>query len=433
MIIPSRKRRSSKLIIGSLSLAVFGSAVLTGCGSQQETPGGSADAPVKDTPVTLKIALPGWVTEQEYVSTFVDPLKKTHPQTTLEPVKFENIQKLTELVSSGTIPDLIVSSVGLQEILELNMAYDMEPLIKKYQIPLESFDQAGLEAIRTNSGMGKLIAIPYTVGFQALYYNKDLFDKFGVAYPKAGITWEQVVSLTRQLTKTVDGVQYAGMIGATPAKLGGQLSLPLVDPKTGKAATNTDGWKKVFSTLKDIYTIPGNEQSVSFGQPKFNKDRVVAMMLANNTLRNLPEDLNWDITSMPVFSDKPGTGGSFLGVVIGVTSQSVHKDQAFQLIQTIMMREPQLQMVKDGRPSPLNSKEFISEFARNIPNSGSKKLSDIFTVKFAPPAAISPYDTIAVKGLDEAYKEVVLKGKDINTALREAEEKINNDIAAQRK
>ena len=56
---------------------------------------------------------------------------------------------------------------------------------------------------------GEYYGLPYRSTLYSLYYNKDLFDKKGIAYPTK-ITWDEYLELARQLTYEEDGTQYWG-------------------------------------------------------------------------------------------------------------------------------------------------------------------------------------------------------------------------------
>ncbi len=55
----------------------------------------------------------------------------------------------------------------------------------------------GAMALFTNQG--KTWAIPAYVDPTVMYYNRDLFDKYGVAYPKPGWTWDDFLATARSL------------------------------------------------------------------------------------------------------------------------------------------------------------------------------------------------------------------------------------------
>jgi multiple sugar transport system substrate-binding protein len=52
--------------------------------------------------------------------------------------------------------------------------------------------------------------LPFRKDFWVIYYNKDLFDKAGVAYPTNDMTFDQYDALARQLTDTTYGSQVYG-------------------------------------------------------------------------------------------------------------------------------------------------------------------------------------------------------------------------------
>jgi multiple sugar transport system substrate-binding protein len=53
---------------------------------------------------------------------------------------------------------------------------------------------------------GKLWAIPYGVTSEVVFYNKDLFDQYGVPYPEVGWTWDDFVRTARALRDPQAGI-----------------------------------------------------------------------------------------------------------------------------------------------------------------------------------------------------------------------------------
>jgi multiple sugar transport system substrate-binding protein len=52
---------------------------------------------------------------------------------------------------------------------------------------------------------GKFVGLPSDFSTIVMFYNRDLFDRYGVAYPKPGWTWDDFVSTAHRLTKDTDG------------------------------------------------------------------------------------------------------------------------------------------------------------------------------------------------------------------------------------
>jgi multiple sugar transport system substrate-binding protein len=77
-----------------------------------------------------------------------------------------------------------------------------------------------------------------------LMYNKEIFDKFNIAFPTDGMTWDQAYAMAVKLTRQDGGVNYRGFGTPNSVWYNNQLSLQIVNPKTNKASFYTDGWIK---------------------------------------------------------------------------------------------------------------------------------------------------------------------------------------------
>src|SRR5690606_12985519 len=142
---------------------------------------------------------------------------------------------------------------------EIDTGLPLNDLIKKYNLDLNKFDPAAMETSRIYGGSSdQIYAIPFSLNFLATFYNVDLFDRFGVDYPTAGMTWDDFIALGRRMARTVDGVEYLG-ITALPGigDMATQLSLARVDATTMKANITTDEWKRVVDVIKRVHEIPG--------------------------------------------------------------------------------------------------------------------------------------------------------------------------------
>ena len=57
---------------------------------------------------------------------------------------------------------------------------------------------------------GSLYELPFRNDFWVLFYNKDLFDAKGVAYPTNDMTFDEYDALAREMTDTTFGSQVYG-------------------------------------------------------------------------------------------------------------------------------------------------------------------------------------------------------------------------------
>lgn len=65
------------------------------------------------------------------------------------------------------------------------------------QFGFENFYKKSLEALSWNN---HIYGVPRDVSNHCNYYNKDIFDKYAVPYPKSGWTYEEFLSKSQKLT-----------------------------------------------------------------------------------------------------------------------------------------------------------------------------------------------------------------------------------------
>jgi multiple sugar transport system substrate-binding protein len=441
------KNRSKMIAI----LLFAAAAAITGCGSEGNkeakpeavTPPAAAPAAAVSTePVTLKVLMPRWAfTDDEFKTFVVESVKKKHPNITLELSIAEiNINKLQEIVTQGIYPDIIITSSNIMAPLQsMGFESNMEPLLKANGFDTSKLQSGALQAVKTSSTSGQYIpTLPYTQNFSALYYNKDLFNKFGVAFPKDGLSWDEVTEIAKKLTRTDNGAAFYGLHPGKPTRTGSLLSLDIVDPKTSRAAVNNDGWKKNFEMQKAIFSIPGNAfVPESKAYDLFFKDKSLAMLASNNLISRINQapDLNWDMVSYPFFKEKPNVSLNYDLHVMAVTPESKNRNAAFQVISTIVSDEVQLEMSKKGRVSVLQNQSVRDEFGKELASFKGKNISAIFKSTPAPAGQTSQFNSLVSEPVinTSLTKAILEQGVDINTALRQAEEQINKTVDQNKK
>ena len=59
---------------------------------------------------------------------------------------------------------------------------------------------------------GDLLSLPYEQSIHAVFYNKDLFDKAGVPYPRAPWTWTDYAQIAQQITSRSESIYGSSMM-----------------------------------------------------------------------------------------------------------------------------------------------------------------------------------------------------------------------------
>jgi multiple sugar transport system substrate-binding protein len=418
-------------------LAVFPFVVLSiaACGSQTDSKSGETPDAVDQTPATVSVGfLPGWLTEEERQRYIIDPVQKKYPWITVEMRPYDKGNSLAELVAAGRTPDILIETniYGFSTWKDLGLLSPLTELIEVNKMDLSRFEPEALDAIKAATQREDLVAIPYTRHFSALYYNKDVFDKFAVPYPKDGITWQEAYELGVRLTRQESGVQYRGLEVNVIERMASQLSLPYVDPTTKKALVNTEQWRKVLDFAAKVYQIPGNSQIATYGKAAETMlNGTLAMYASLNDimgykLYNKPEV--WDIATYPSWPEAPGLGTRVDAHAMGISPTSANKNAAFKIIEVITSDEVQMDMSRRGKFPILSDPKFSSAFGADMDFMKDKNIAAIYKTKPAKSFTPTEYDSLAMKAMNTAISNIV-KGTDLNTALREAEESINKQIS----
>ncbi|MBI1279415.1 MAG: extracellular solute-binding protein [Anaerolineaceae bacterium] len=107
--------------------------------------------------------------------------------------------KLDTLFAAGdgsAIPDVFFMS-PIQKYASSGLIQDLTPYIDKSKLDLTDYWPGALES---TSWDGKVYGLPRDSGVEVLYYNKDDFDKAGLAYPTDDWTWDDLHKAAEALT-----------------------------------------------------------------------------------------------------------------------------------------------------------------------------------------------------------------------------------------
>ncbi|CAG7623173.1 hypothetical protein PAESOLCIP111_02491 [Paenibacillus solanacearum] len=415
---------------------------LLGCGGESARE--LAASGTQDAPATITVYKSGLnLTDTEFQTFFVEPVRKKYPQYTLRLIADEKGATPEELLAAGTFPDIIfTSNPSYFRFLGLNVVQSLDDAVKRNAFDLRRIQPVITDSIRLYSDQGQLVALPFSLNTAALFYNKDIFDKFGLEYPGEGLTWDETLKLGRQLTRSDNGTKYVGIDLTEPMNVARGLSLPLIDPASGKAAVGGEAWVKVFRLLQESYGIPGyigEGDRYAYGNKAFMQERNLAM-LPNwlggligplHELAKQGNPLNWDVAPLPNFPEALGTGREIDIHSMMLSKIGAQQDQAWQVMSLMLSDEVQKTVSRSGRQSVLDNAQLNDEFGKELDSLAGKRTANIFKTKprlLHPP---SEFDKdVAIKRINEAAKDVAAGRADVNSALRSAADNIDKEIAS---
>ncbi|WP_158302056.1 ABC transporter substrate-binding protein [Paenibacillus mesophilus] len=426
-----------KRIVSALAI-VLPLLLVAGCGGSRQP--AAENAPAAENPpkpVTLKVFVVPNVGEEYYNNLIAAHIKKKFPHITLEWIPYG--QKLPELLASGNAPDLIFDGLtNLIPTLELDIPLSLDELAERNKFDFSKIQPEMIKEIRSYSKTGELVAWPQAKHIFALHYNKDIFDQFGVPYPKEGSTWEEVMELAAKLSRTHEGIEYRGLSpGVGHNRLSTQLSAPYVDPKTEKSVIGThESWRKLFQTYKDVFGIPGNyPKGAAYNDAAraFMTDKKLAMYPHLLMLPDPKLGVNMGLTTFPFFKDKPWIGPSGFMEVMVISKTTKNPDAAFQVVAYLTSDEVQTSNARLGmNPVVTNTQAQMSLFA-DLPAAKGIDFTPFFKMKPAESYSKTIYDAAGSKAAIKYLQEFINGKLDLNTALSRADEETNKAIEEQNK
>jgi multiple sugar transport system substrate-binding protein len=423
-------------------------AVATACGgspSGNNPDTGQGDAANGDSgePVELVFHSNNGDSPEAFDSLFGDALRSKFPNYTIEYIQSKPGQTLPELLAQKQRIDILFASTpyifGLA--MDADLQYDMSELIRTSKLDLNKFEPTLIDGIKL-AGDGKLYALPVTNMVQVVFYNKRIFDQFGLSYPKDGMTWDETAEIARRLNRKEGEKQYLGF-AASPAHImrGNQLSEPYLDPATEKPTFRNDVWGRLIDTYFAQHVDEGYRARVGEwkrlpNRKDFTDTQELAMFAFNSqfpfTVPQEIEKVDWDLVALPTFKEKPRIGSAATPFAMAITSMAKDKEEAMKAIDFLTSHELQEQYSGRGI-MPVIRDEAVKQTYGTKSEFAQKNWPAVFYNEYAPMAKLSRYHLRIETILNGVPLEAVRGTKDLNTALREAAERAEASIAEEKR
>lgn len=397
-------------------------------------------------PVELSFYHNGGIPEEQFMLQYGDYIQEKMPNVTVKFIPKDKNVSFPEMVASGSLKiDIFIDSIGQiglkGSLLDVGLHEDMTELVKKHSVDLNRFDPGTIEAINV---MGGLYGLPIRDSTMVIIYNKDIFDRFGVPYPQDGMTWDELSELSKKLTRSDGGIHYVGYSTSINHYLRmNPLSLVNVDPQTNRASLNNEDWKKLLQQSmlnpmqSEVYKqVAAELQSKWYKIPyfdEFSKTQNTAMFSFMYGEYEWLKGMNYDVVSLPSFKDNPKVGSQSYPTYMFITSTSQHKDAAMEVVKLFISDDYQTRLSKSGGITTLNNEAIKQVFGEETAMKDKNIKNAVFFNRPAPAVAKTRYDTFVEEAIRKQYTPLLTGETDLNTALRTAEEEVNQKIEAEQK
>lgn len=341
----------------------------------------------------------------------------------------ETREGLEELFAKGIKPD-IFNSGSVELLEEYDAIVPIDDLIDKYDFDTSVIQPSLVAFLESFDDDQKMIGVPDGGSYYALYFNKEIFDLFGVPYPDLDepMTWSEALELAKQLTAAQNGTDYIGLEfhnNDMSAPLN-QFGVNLTDPDSGEVlVAEKPEIQQYFEMIQAYYNIPGMKSEEIAESCVFCEGRA-AMSIAWHGLfiggwgddPSVADQI--DISPLPVWPKHPDAGPYLSSYPIMVSKLSEHKEEAFQVLMGYMSEENQLAMSKAATAGPATIYPSVQEnFAADNEFYDDKNVPAIFALEPAiGEKRQSPKWDDHVE-IGEALDKIATGNIDIQTLLRE--------------
>lgn len=224
---------------------------------------------------------PGNPDEEAGIKAMVDAFNASHKDIVMvwEPIPGDYVPTLKTRLAGGTAADLFYLDVSVfEEFARTNSLLPLDSYLKDWK--LADFPKPLIEGFSYNN---RIYGIAKDFSTLCLLYNKAIFDKAGVAYPKAGITYTEFYKLLKDLkakgvaTPVVVNADFNRMIPFVLAN-GGRITnenmgIAFNEPKSKAAITNY-----VNLVLKDKVGAEASSVGAGWEGEAFGKENVAMIM-----------------------------------------------------------------------------------------------------------------------------------------------------------
>jgi len=324
----------------------------------------------------IKFASWGSQSEIEILKPIIADFEKENPNLKIDFMHIPQnyFQKIHLLLASNLAPDVIF----------INNLY--LPVYADFLEDLTSYADKNIfyeQTLQALSCDGKILAIPRDASNMVVYYNKDLFDKYGIAYPKQNWTFDDLLKICLEFKKhNIFGISFDETpLFYLPYLMSNGGGFYEIDSQQSQEAL------EFYADLRNKYNVaPKKSQSASATMAQMFLQKKLAMQVSGRWLvpkyRN-SADFNWDIINFP--NGKAGSVVSMDASGWAICKYSKNKESAIKFIQYLSNSENIKKMTKSGLITPARIDVANSiDFLRGKPQSSYVFLEVIKTSKPTP-------------------------------------------------
>ncbi len=439
----------SKLIYPLITMTAL-ALVLGGCAPKPDDGGGEWKKFEKQEHATIKVMY--W-DEQQFYDEYGTMFQIEYPNVEFEfvgwPTSADPEMSAQEIYGRHvelTQPDVIISLINYAPLVEGGKLLDLEPIIKRDGFDLDGYMPAVLSKLR-EEGNGKLYGLSPNFRSYGLYYNKELFAKYGIDPPTDSMTWEEILELAQRFP--TDGEGDERIYGFTIDDFGSPIrhiveslksqNRKLLNPEGTAIGLDGQAWRKSFESIvsaiqsgafylptleeiaKPIRTMEGNRFLMGRSAMTFRHH-----LFVHDFRRST---IDWAVVSAPVDPlNRTQSSAYELSHIFGISNTSPNVRAAWEFVKYV--NSPEFAQIKSKA-----SNEFLLSRTEYIRTPGERDISSLYKLdpvmtssnEFASFSSEVPYELVKI--IVKELTEVAEKRKTLDDAMEAMREEGNALLA----
>ncbi|MBI4924201.1 MAG: sugar ABC transporter substrate-binding protein [Devosia nanyangense] len=285
----------------------------------------------------------------------------------------EYFTKLQTLVAAGQAPDAFeLNYESFVDYANKGVLADLNPLIAADAgFSTSVYNSTALAAFSQN---GKQFGLVESFSNVVLFYNQDLFDKAGVAYPTAEWTWKEELDAAQKLTDAANGVwgDFAPIqfweFYKTIAQNGGAMFNADKTEVTLDSPQNVDTLQWMVDKVNKYHVTPTDAETAGLSSEDLFRQGKLAMLRTGIWLLGDFVDnakFNWDIQLEPGNTNK---AHHFFSNGVAVSATSGNQQAAYEWIKFLTSSKEAVDIrVKAGWELPAVSDQAAVQGYLDLP------------------------------------------------------------------
>ena len=335
-----------------------------------------------DRRTVVKFSSWGSQTEVAILKTLLSEFEKENPEIKVEFMHAPSgyFSKLHLYFAAGMEPDVIfINNASFQKYYEEGLLENLNPYFTEELSGKVFFDKT-VENFTRN---GETYAIPRDVSNIVIYYNKDLFKKYGIPFPDENWELSDLYTIAKKLTADTNGDGKIDVWGINRSDKQ-VFWLPFVmanggdilDSEGNLAVSN----EKVINALQKYSDLVTKDKSAPPNSALSGKTYPQMFMLGELGMLaggrwNMPQfshikDFDWDVINFPTggkaFNPADSSGWA-------IAKRSKNKPEAIKLLKFLSSKNSAVEFTKSGLITPAVKEIAQSELFLNMPEHKNNK------------------------------------------------------------